>query len=621
MEARMSVAPAPARLTLRRRHLLLAVAMMVVFLLSSAGVAHAYTAPKIVRYAPTTLSPSGQLVVEATARPRTYVQLKIAVKGHGSIYSPKRYVGSSGRVQFVWRVPSRVVKHYAALYVRRPGYSWVSKKTVYIRGNRSTGYLSGTVTATRLSANEPPRLKTGLGGIEYPAYGSVLISGEDWFNGMGVDVKSNGPSNDTGTYQCVELVQRFINARGYYNGLIPGNANEFFDNAPTSAFERYRNGTGYVPVPGDIIVEGGGDWGHVCIVDHVQNGLVWIVEQNASSSGWNAMRITGSTIANEYYGMGIIGVLHAKGNGGTVPGEEQYQPASGASNVLAHVKVKDTESGFVQVSLAAESDGTYKRIFDVESEIPVSAMASGTVNLFGSYNGAPQLGYIQTSSEETSWVVVKVYSLSNGKYVKTWESGSDFKWEDNLGKGSWSLYGAANGHPMLSFIKTRETGTGVVEVHNDTWDPAAGEYRRTVSIPSDFPLWEADNGVWRLLSDGGQWPRLAFIKLKATGTGTVEVFVQERKFDRYEPTLCADSNFDLSDASKGSWNLIGFMDGFPTLGFIKYRDIVGPSVEVHMSHKEEPRPDYLDSYIDLLDAQTDFPVDGAADGFWQLGSF
>jgi surface antigen len=146
-----------------------------------------------------------------------------------------------------------------------------------------------------------------------------MVHGSDWFGGHGVDVISNGFARnecDKGlrvcTYQCVELVERFLQDE-HFGPAIPGNANQLYANASSAAYDHHPNGSGYVPVPGDIIVLSGGPWGHVVIVDQVVGSSVYVVEQNASASGRNAISINGSTLGQEY-GMSVIGVLHAKAN-------------------------------------------------------------------------------------------------------------------------------------------------------------------------------------------------------------------------------------------------------------------------------------------------------------------
>lgn len=157
-------------------------------------------------------------------------------------------------------------------------------------------------------------------------FGTTLIKGSDWFNGRGVDVRSNGGNGCAsgcavrGTYgtkyQCVELVNRFVRAQGWVQSNILGYAAQILDKAPAAAFEKHRAGDGYVPVPGDIIVWTGGStgYGHVAVVSEVKGRTVTFTEQNASKTGsWHLKANAAGTLA-AYGALNHIGYLHAKAN-------------------------------------------------------------------------------------------------------------------------------------------------------------------------------------------------------------------------------------------------------------------------------------------------------------------
>lgn len=163
--------------------------------------------------------------------------------------------------------------------------------------------------------------------VGWPQFGTTLIKGTDWFNGRGVDVRSNGVNGCAygcairGTYgtkyQCVELVNRFVRTQGWVTSNIMGNAGQILAKAPQGAFAKHPAGDGYVPVPGDIIVWTGGStgYGHVAVVSAVADGVVTFVEQNASRTGsWHlTMDETGKLKA--YGSLRHIGYLHAYANG------------------------------------------------------------------------------------------------------------------------------------------------------------------------------------------------------------------------------------------------------------------------------------------------------------------
>ena len=149
------------------------------------------------------------------------------------------------------------------------------------------------------------------------------LAASNWLGGHGVDVISNGPNFEYfsgvasylgGTlvgykWQCVEMVDRLIIANGWAPTIISGNAVDWWSTASQAYFTRHPNGSGYTPVPGDIVVFSGYTYGHVAVVNQVQGGGVDIVEQNAAASGQEVLTWTGSTFGNEG-GLSPIGFLH-----------------------------------------------------------------------------------------------------------------------------------------------------------------------------------------------------------------------------------------------------------------------------------------------------------------------
>jgi CHAP domain-containing protein/WD40 repeat protein len=212
-------------------------------------------------------------------------------------------------------------------------------------------------------AAEPHLSATG----GWPTWGSVLVKGSEWrvpgaagrvCNGAsvtwpcGIDVHSNNwpgwpcsppgvpPSctgdwggkwnfNSAGAYgsykwQCVELIERFVNLAGFYKGVLPapdGTASSMYSAAPSRYFAKKPNGSGYRPVPGDIVVYSGGGFGHISIVESDRAGTVTVLEQNVLGElgrGKNVFR--GKTLLPDptWSGFSVIGFLHSPKNTGSL---------------------------------------------------------------------------------------------------------------------------------------------------------------------------------------------------------------------------------------------------------------------------------------------------------------
>ena len=117
---------------------------------------------------------------------------------------------------------------------------------------------------------------------------AVEVAAGSWLGGAGVLVHSNGADQGTGSscaglstanpsvqegygWQCVELAARLYAVKGWGRVFADGGAAagsfrygaEYIpEGSPGLSF--HRNGSGYLPVPGDLIIESyPGGWGHV----------------------------------------------------------------------------------------------------------------------------------------------------------------------------------------------------------------------------------------------------------------------------------------------------------------------------------------------------------------------
>jgi CHAP domain/FG-GAP-like repeat len=166
----------------------------------------------------------------------------------------------------------------------------------------------------------------------------VQVSGRSWLSGAGVDVHSNGPNLGTGYscaglstsnpaaqngygWQCVELAARLYAVKGWGRVYADGGpaaggyrygAKYIPEGSPNLDF--HPNGSGYRPVPGDLIIESfSSGWGHVSVVDRTVGSTVYAVEQNATLTGRHSYTLTGSTLSGQY-GDSTRGFMHAPAN-------------------------------------------------------------------------------------------------------------------------------------------------------------------------------------------------------------------------------------------------------------------------------------------------------------------
>lgn len=221
----------------------------------------------------------------------------------------------------------------------------------------------------------------------YPC-GAVVVPGSGWLSGAGVDVHSNGSQQTTGNncgtesyanravqagnaWQCVELASRLYYVKGWGSVAANGGsgagayrygAKYIPEGSPSLTF--HANGSGYVPVPGDLIIEGGATWGHVSVVDTVSGSTITAVEQNASTTGRHTYTLSGSTVSNGY--TTVRGVAHSPKNTNSNPRQKvaprpviTVNPATSAmAPASAGVMAEEDQALTFSASGSADPDGS-----------------------------------------------------------------------------------------------------------------------------------------------------------------------------------------------------------------------------------------------------------------------
>jgi len=294
----------------------------------SSGSSGKPTAPALPRIlsAPARAS-SGQMVV-LSADVGQNAACRLTLSAHRKRFAASAYgAAASGELEWRWTVPKGVRSGANTATVDCSGDRHRASARIVAHGRRhGRKHLGRRISVIPIKATESPTV-TGIGGSSYPPYGTILVPGSEWFGGHGVNVYSNGyGDNDNGQYQCVDLVTRFV-TQEFHDPIIWGNANALYQDAPSQYYVHHPNGSGYIPVSGDIITLAGGPYGHVVIVDTVSGNQLNVVEQNASPTGRSALTFNRSTgYIDGEYGLAVIGTLHIKANTNPPGGSSSSSP-------------------------------------------------------------------------------------------------------------------------------------------------------------------------------------------------------------------------------------------------------------------------------------------------------
>ncbi len=228
--------------------------------------------------------------------------------------------------------------------------------------------------------------------------GSVLLAGSAWLGGLGVDVKSNGADQGTGTscggsavnsvngvktgyeWQCTELVNRLYVTRGWIAATWPGNGgrssptarDSMYDEAPASLSKQPNGSISYL-APGDVVsvnVYDGSSFvpdGHVLVVNTVSGGNIDLVSQNGATVTTSATLSDGNlTIPNSgSWTYPVIGVIHAPGSAMGVIDKDGafYRVDGGAWSQLVSAADKPTAISVSGNAMGViDKDGAFYRV-------------------------------------------------------------------------------------------------------------------------------------------------------------------------------------------------------------------------------------------------------------------
>ena len=329
----------------------------------------------------------------------------------------------------------------------------------------------------------------------------VAISGSQWLQGQGVDVISQ--SDYSGSYQCVELAFRLYNKhswpRVYADGGVgAGTYREGAKYIPEGSpgLKRHNPGSGYVPVPGDLIIENGtasNGYGHVAIVDRVEGNNIFAVEQNGGYNH-NGRHTYYYNNSNYSGGSGTIKcILHAPANTFTNP-----LPTASAS-IANGVYTIQAKTGKYVVGTYDPDDGDNVFIYEE--------------NITSSYGITDDFRWELTRLPDNSYRILNVHrqqvldvdggSKTSGANVKTWN------WTDNSAQ-HWYIvdYGSgwyefvAKCSNMALDVKSGNSANGT-NIQQYTRNNTDAQRFKLQLLPEPLPTGSAQevaDGVYRIKS-------------------------------------------------------------------------------------------------------------------------
>ncbi|TGJ81370.1 hypothetical protein E0Z10_g7393 [Xylaria hypoxylon] len=186
---------------------------------------------------------------------------------------------------------------------------------------------------------------------------------------------------------------------------------------------------------------------------------------------------------------------------------------------------------------------------------------------------------------------------------------SSFGCEDN---GVWQLIDATgDGYPDLAFIKTKNTGHGLVEVFIKG---ASTQYKGDLyAINTTFP--EEDGGVYLLApSKTGGLPDLVYIKTDRTPSGCVEVHIASGASLYKTRTYDIVKIFPNQDHHSGFWSVYDYSgDGSLDVVYIKTKNPDSNRVEVYVALGKS-------NYTQMFKSSSDFGSNDK-EGFWSFAPY
>jgi len=231
----------------------------------------------------------------------------------------------------------------------------------------------------------------------------------------------------------------------------------------------------------------------------------------------------------------------------------------GTSTDLYFVKTRNTGSGRVEAFTATASSGYQSGISSATRFSPGDAN-NGWFGLLPSTD----LYFVKTKN--TGSGRVEVHTATAGS---NFQSGVSTTSRFSPGDSDNGWFGLLPNRDLY-FVKTKNTGSGKVEVHTAT---AASGYTSGISTAAPrFSPADANNGWFGLLPNND----LYFVKTKNTGSGRVEAFTATAA-SGYRSGVSSATRFSPADADNGWFRMLPNNDVY----FVKTKNTGSGKVEVH----------------------------------------
>ncbi|KAI9668432.1 MAG: hypothetical protein M1831_001186 [Alyxoria varia] len=242
---------------------------------------------------------------------------------------------------------------------------------------------------------------------------------------------------------------------------------------------------------------------------------------------------------------------------------------------LIYIKTGNTDTGRIEIHGSPSDSQFQEHTLATGTAFGIEVEEHDGTWLMCDYtgDGKADLVYIKTRNTDTGKVEVHVADAASGYQTFVLHTGTCFEPDEN---GIWTMSAKAD----LVYIKTRNTASGNVEYHVSS---KASNYQAfTQHEWSNFAALE-DDGTWCLAPyTHGDFADLYYIKTRNTGTGMVEVHAVSAKSQLKTRLMDVATGFALEN--NGYWLMIDYThQGRPDLAYIKTRSTGTGKVEVHVN--------------------------------------